>query len=89
MARIQIREPIWKSKSIGIAEHKLKHLSTTEIEILYRNQHGHRLWPDVYCITRAQAMQYPVQMLYGIRLRIIPIADLEVLSGKAKQGELF
>ena len=87
MTRIQIREPIWKTRSIGIAEHKIR--DVIEVEILYQNQFGERLWPDVYYINRNQALQYPVQDWRGIRLRIIPIADLEMLSGRVKQGGLF
>lgn len=74
--RVEIRQPIWKDKSIGIAEYKMT--DDLEITIPYVTKEGERLFPYVYFISRSKAMCYPKQLVKGIILRIIPIADLEV-----------
>jgi hypothetical protein len=75
---IKIKEPIWKPPmSIGIAERKLT--NPTKIQILYRNRNKEREFPNTYMIWRDKAMEYPVQIRRGNRLRIVPIEDLEVV----------
>ncbi len=72
---IKIRSPIWKTRSIGIAEHKLK--GNTKIEILYRLKDGKKLYPDIYNISKKEALKYPIQYVKGVKLRIIPIEKLK------------
>jgi hypothetical protein len=74
--KIKIREPIWKSRAIGLSETKLTDI--TEVEITYKDRTGERLYPNTYVITRAEALQYPVQIVRGTRLRIIPISNLHI-----------
>jgi len=78
MIRIQIREPIWKTRSIGLAEDRLTNI--TEVEITYKNRFGERIYANLYCISKSQAMKYPIQKVKGVKLRIIPIADLQAWS---------
>jgi len=72
---ISIKTPIWATRSIGIAEHKL-HEGENEVEILYKDQSGQRLYPGTFTVLRNQAMRCPVQIVKNVRLRIIPIANL-------------
>lgn len=75
---IKIKEPIWKTMSVGLREGAIE--SRTAVEILYINKRGQRPFPHIYVITRAEAMKYPVQLIKGIRLRIIPINKLEIFQ---------
>ena len=75
MSHFKIKKPIWKTRSVGIAEHRITAHNTISIE--YRNKDGLRLYPKIYYISKKDAFQYPVQVVRGIRLRIIPIDDLE------------
>ncbi len=79
MQRIFIKVPIWHSRSVGIAEHKIALGGATEVEIVYEDKEGERIYPDVYEITMREAIEYPRQVVQGgVILRIIPIADLRV-----------
>ena len=75
---ISIREPIWKTRSVGIAEHHLLAHKQIRIEILYKDTLGKRLFPYIYCIESNKALGYPVQVRRGVRLRIVPIGELTV-----------
>lgn len=79
MTKITIREPIWKSRSIGIAEDKMTS-RLLAIEITYITKDGKRLYPNILYIDREKASKYPIQLWKGYKLYIIPIADLEVIE---------
>ena len=76
---IQIRTPIWKSRSVGISHAHLKKTETDGgtliVEILYENVHGERLFPGMHYIPVTEAMTYPTQIVKGVKLHIIPIDD--------------
>jgi len=72
----EIREPIWKSHSVGVALSRISE-EGLHLEITYTNRDGSRLFPDTYFVTRDFVRQYPVQYKKGLRpLPIIPINDL-------------
>ena len=78
-SKFNIRKPIWygqhKTPSVGLAEDKMLEREL-EIEILYEDKAGNRIYPGTYIITSEEAVQYPVQHWSGHKLRIIPINDL-------------
>lgn len=76
----KIREPIWNGgkRAVGIAEYKLRPYNS--IEILYATKDGQRLYSDTYLITKGEALQYPIQMIRGVKLRIIPIENLKTIK---------
>lgn len=76
----KIKAPIWKNRTVGIAEHLLESHNT--IEILYKNKEGKQIYPQIFGITKRQALRYPVQIIRGTRLRIIPINGLQVVRQK-------
>lgn len=77
-SRITIREPIWKSLSIGISETLVKNKNGVSVEISYKDEAGRRLWPGQYFISKEQLLQCPVKVWRGINLRIVPIRDLKI-----------
>lgn len=80
MKKIVIRAPIWKEpRSIGIADYKIT--QDLLIEISYKNKADERLYPEVYFITKDKAKKYPSQRVRNVKIRIIPIQDLEVYNG--------
>lgn len=74
--RFDIREPMWGTQSVGLAESRMFH-EVLEVTISYTDKGGNRLYPYLYRIPRARALQYPTQVVKGTLLRIIPIADME------------
>ena len=75
LQKIIIHEPIWSTNSIGIAEDKL--IDDLEVEIDYKKSDGTRLYPNTFFLSKIEAMEYPSQIIKGIKLKIIPIKDLK------------
>ena len=78
MNKIDIRVPIWKSKSVGIADRMLN--DDIEINILYKNKEGVRLYPCTYTIKKELVKKFPIQFVNGVKLHIVPIAKLKILK---------
>jgi hypothetical protein len=76
MNKLDIKVPIWKNRSVGIAERLLN--DDVEIEILYKDKNGNRLYPATYTIKKELAKKFPVQFIRGMKLYIVPIAKLKV-----------
>jgi hypothetical protein len=77
---IEIKAPIWKSRSIGIADYKIR-CGDNLVRITYRDKGGNLLYPNTYNISGDRARTYPIQTIReGVDLRIIPIADLEMVQ---------
>jgi len=79
---ICIKEPIWGTKSVGVAEYKM----TDEfyVEIIYRDRYGNKVYPFYYKMTKEKAKYYPLQIIKGTKLRIIPINDFKKYKLKDK-----
>ena len=78
MKRVKIRSPIWKDRSIGVAEYHFKSIfDAIEIEITYENKQGDRIYPAVYVLSWDEVRSHPVQTVKGTALRIIPISVLK------------
>lgn len=76
--RLRIREPIWATRSIGIAEDKVPDF--VDIEIMYKTKppSKERLYPHIYTITREDLLRYPTQILKSHILHIVPIHHLHI-----------
>jgi len=75
---VSIVEPIWSSKSVGIALRRLT--DDIIVEILYEDAKGVRTYPGRYFMRREKAIAYPIQNVSGVDLVIIPIADFQIAS---------
>ena len=74
MQTYQIRVPIWKTRSIGVATYRPPCL----IDITYTNTDGERIYPDTYLVTQEFAEQYPVRQFGSSpEMYIIPINRLK------------
>ena len=51
MNRYEIKDPVWKDNSIGIAEFRLK--NDLLIDITYKNKNNERVFPNTYIIKNA------------------------------------
>ena len=78
MNKYEIKEPIWMTKSIGIASHRLK--TDLFVDILYRDKDGQRVYPNTYIIRKDAVNKYPFKILKGHKIYEIPISDLEVFE---------
>ena len=73
--RYTIKEPIWATKSVGIADYRLK--DDLLVDISYKDKSGSLLFPGEFLIKKDIAKTYPTQKLRGnLILYIIPIDDL-------------
>jgi len=77
MIQLNIREPIWKTRSIGIRD-SLKFQGEIAIKIAYKDKAGNKVYPGTYLIKGDKLRDYPIQKVRGLSLRIVPIRELEV-----------
>jgi len=78
--KLKIKEPIWISRSIGIAAKRA--FADLEIEILYKDKYGNRVYPGIYKITKEKIIQYPFRYIGKNRIYIVPIKDLTIIKEK-------
>lgn len=74
MIKIIIHEPIWSTRSVGVARRKI--VDDLEIIIDYLAKDEDLLFPDPFYITKDEALKFPTQMVKGVLLHIIPIDSL-------------
>lgn len=74
--KLKIREPIWITKSIGIASKRA--FADLEIEITYKDKAGNRVYPATYKITKEKIITYPCRYIGKNRIHIVPIKDLTI-----------
>jgi hypothetical protein len=77
---LKIKEPIWISRSIGIASKRA--FADLIIEILYKDRYGNKVFPATYKITKEKIITYPYRYISGNRLYIVPIKDLTIIKEK-------
>ena len=78
--KLKIREPIWITKSIGIASKRA--FADLEIEITYKDKAGNRVYPATYKITKEKIITYPCRYIGKNRIHIVPIKDLTIIKEK-------
>ena len=81
MNRLVIKEPIWKDRCVGIADHRVGCKDDDEllVGISYRTKDGAKLYPDTYIISRREINEYPTKPLWnGMVLRLVPIDKLRI-----------
>jgi len=78
MNKLRIKEPIWISKSIGIAAKRV--FADLEIEIMYKDKYGNRVYPATYKIIKEKIITYPYRYIGGNRIYIIPISELIIIQ---------
>ena len=79
MKKYTIKEPIWATKSVGIADYRLT--DDLIVDISYKDKEGNVLYPGEFLVKKDVAKTYPIQELISspagsLKLYIIPINDL-------------
>ena len=75
-----IKRPRWKQRVVGIASYHVKEENEIEIAAVSPKD-GKRYYPNQFYATGEQIRSCPTQMLdSGVKLYLVPIADLEVLE---------
>jgi hypothetical protein len=76
--KLKIKEPIWISRSIGIAAKRA--FADLEIEILYKDKYGNRVFPATYFIKKEDIIKYPIKYCGKTKLYIVSIDKLEIVQ---------
>ena len=76
--KLRIKEPIWISRSVGVAAKRA--FADLEIEILYKDKYGNRVFPATYKISKEKIITYPFRYIGKNRIYIIPIKDLTIMK---------
>ena len=79
MKKYTIKEPIWATKSVGIADYRLT--DDLLVDISYKDKSGNVLYPGEFLVKKDIAKKYPIQIIKSVptgnlKLHIIPIDDL-------------
>ena len=74
--KYEIKEPIWKDKSIGIADFRLK--NDLQVDIIYKNKTNERVFPDTYIIKNPNLTNREYQIISGNKIYKFLINELEV-----------
>lgn len=77
MIRYTIGTPIWSGDRVGIADHRVKIDTLIEIKLDYRDKHDNLVHPHLYVMDCAKVRTYPIQMVKGVTLHLVPIADFK------------
>jgi len=78
--KLRIKEPIWISRSVGIAAKRA--FADLEIEIMYKDKYHNRVFPATYKIAKEKIIIYPYRYISGNRIYIVPIKDLTIIKEK-------
>ena len=84
--KLKIKEPIWLTRSIGITAKRA--FADLEIEILYKDKYGNRVFPATYKISKEKIIQYPFRYIGKNRIYIIPIKDLTIMEEQKWFGNM-
>ena len=74
---VKIKVPIWQGRQVGIDE-TLIGSEGVNVEILYKDKSGKKLYPHLYHASKYLALCMPGKIIKGVKLRIIPISMLTV-----------
>jgi len=74
--KYEIKEPIWKDKSIGIADFRLK--NDLQVDIVYKNKNNERVFPDTYIIKNPHLTNREYQIISSNKIYKFLISELEV-----------
>lgn len=80
-SKIEIKAPIWNTRSTGVATFKIG--THNEIHITATGKDGQRLYPAPLYISGEKARTFPIEPVKSnpkIKLYIIPIDELEPLE---------
>ena len=80
--KIDIVEPIWKNpRSVGLNVKDIPLGEKIEVSISYKNKNGRLLYPNNWIVSADMVRVYPSKSVRsGIKVHIVPIADLNQLS---------
>jgi hypothetical protein len=79
-----IREPKWNGGrwEVGIADFRMKR--DLKIRVSYKDKSGNEMFPNVYFMNRAKALQYPFIEKTGgygkFKIHLIPIQDFDIIG---------
>ena len=74
--KYEIKEPVWKDNSIGIAEFRLK--NDLIVNITYKNKNNEIVFPDTYIIKTPNLTNRAYQIIYGKKIYKFLIDELEI-----------
>jgi len=80
-ARFEIGEPIWKTKSVGLAKDKIGQYNLVKIN--FTKKDGTKPYPHVYGIHRNEVIGYPLMRIPrspAVIVYDVPIARMQIVE---------
>lgn len=80
---IEIMEPIWKTKSVGVNLTECNPDDVIHLTIAYKNASGVLLYPYTYVLSANEINKYPIRYKGNGRVPLhdVPIKDFRILNG--------
>lgn len=76
--KINIRTPIWSSKSVGINTSSLSNEDQVDVTITYKDKSDNFVYPGTFRMRVEDINIYPLQNVWGhVWVHIIPISILQ------------
>ena len=90
MKTIQIAEPIWHNRSVGLNVENMNPDEEVFIEIMYEEKKsGRRVYPDTYKMLVQDIMKYPTQTLkHKIKVYLVPISSLVAIKKEKNDSQM-
>ena len=83
MSHYTIREPYWRYKGVGLAEHEMTG-ETLSIDVTYEKKDGSRLYPNTMYISKNKAMLCRQEIIKNsdVKVRIVPFDQMSETKGE-------
>ncbi len=82
---IEIKEPFWKYKALGVNEGAFKGKDYVDVWCSYKDKKGNYVYPHLYRVSKDLAREYRLFQRKSASLRIVPVADMEVIQENYKE----
>lgn len=78
MQHFEIKEPIWATRSVGLAEYRIS--NHNKVDIMYKSKGGERLYPNPLYISGEDARVFKLKKYGLLEVREVPINSMSILK---------
>jgi hypothetical protein len=78
---LEIKEPIWKTRSVGVSILNMQQSDIVHMTVLYKNVDGEKTFPYTYELTALEISNYPLKYkAKGVPLYDVPIKNFRIIN---------
>lgn len=81
VVKVDIKQPIWDGRKVGIADFRVKGDAMVHMTVSYKDINDNLVFPYTYVMPTKKIRTYPTQNLKsGVTLYLVPISDWMILN---------